>query len=114
MKAHTTDGQEIECETVEEGDFGVFLLDGDEQVGYVPYEDLSYVLERRSPVASSAIESVGYDEEDAILEVEFRHGGVYEYFDVPEEVYRDLLTADSRGRYYHDNVRGEYDYRRLR
>ena len=113
MKAFTTDGREIECDTVEEGAFGVFLLDGDDQVGYIPFDSLSYVLELRSPVASSAIESVGYDAEENVLEIEFRHGGVYEYFDVPEDVYQDLLTAGSRGRYFHENVRGNYEYRRL-
>lgn len=113
VKAFTTDDREIECETVEEGEFGVYLFDGDEQVGYVPYENLAYVLELRSPVASSAIEAVGYDSDDRTLEIEFRHGGVYEYFDVPEEVYRDLLTARSRGRYFHEHVRGKYEYRRL-
>lgn len=114
MKAFTNDGREVECNTVEEGAFGAFLLDDDEVVGYVPYDNLASVLELRSPVASSAIERVGYDEAEAILEIEFRHGGVYQYFDVPEEVYRDLLTAQSRGRYYHDRIRGEYDYRQLR
>lgn len=113
MKAFTADGREIECDAVEEGARGAFLLDGDEQVGYVPFENLSYVLELRSPVASSAIDRVGYDEDDETLEIEFQHGGVYEYFDVPEEVYRDLLTAGSRGRYFHENVRGNYEYRRL-
>ena len=114
VKAFTTDGREIECDAVDEGEYGAYLLDGDEQVGYVPYDGLAYVLELRSPVASSAIEAVGYDEDDGVLEIEFHHGGVYEYFDVPKEVYQDLLTAGSRGRYFHENVRGKYDYRRLR
>lgn len=75
MKAFTNDGREVECNTVEEGAFGAFLLDDDEVVGYVPYDNLASVLELRSPVASSAIERVGYDEAEAILEIEFRHGG---------------------------------------
>ena len=97
VKAFTTDGREIECDAVEEGEIGACLLDGDEQVGYVPYDSLAYVLELRSPVASSAIETVGYDEDDHVLEIEFRHGGVYEYFDVPETVYRDLVDRPLAG-----------------
>jgi hypothetical protein len=31
-----------------------------------------------------------------------------------EEVYRNLLTAGSRGRYFHEHVRGNYEYRWLR
>lgn len=113
MKAITDDDREIECDEVEEGDSGLYLFDDGEQVGYVPYTNLAYVLELRSPVASSAIDRVGYDEEDSSLEIEFQHGGVYEYFDVPEEVYRELLTAGSRGRYFQNEIRGAYDYRRL-
>lgn len=114
VKAFTTDGRDIECDAVEEGTFGVYLLDGDDQIGHIPYDNLSYVLEVRSPVASSAIETVDYNDEENVLEIEFRHGGVYRYFDVPEDIFRDLLTAGSRGRYFQDHVRGEYNYRRLR
>lgn len=113
MKAFTTDGRDIECDAVEEGTFGVYLLDGDDQIGHIPYDNLSYVLELRSPAVSRAIESIGYNDEESVLEIEFRHGGVYRYFDVPEDVSRDLLTVSSRGRYFQEHVRGEYDYRRL-
>jgi hypothetical protein len=32
------------------------------------------------PVSSSTVKSVGYDEASAILRVEFKSGGVYQYF----------------------------------
>ena len=38
----------------------------------------------RIPVASSNIASVGYDREAHILEIEFHHGAIYQYFDVPK------------------------------
>lgn len=113
MKAFTHDGHAVECDLVEEGEFGAYLYSDEEVVGYVPYDNLASVLELRSPVASSAIDSVGYDETEGVLEIEFAHGGVYQYFDVPERVYRELLTARSRGRFYHDNVRGQYEYRQI-
>jgi hypothetical protein len=43
---------------------------------------------------------VGYDREIAILEIEFTNGAVYEYDGVPEEIYADLLAAESKGAYF--------------
>jgi hypothetical protein len=61
---------------------------------------------RRSPVSSSAFRSVGYDERHGILEIEFTNGTVNRYFDVPAEVYRGLMAAESHGRYFHKHVCG--------
>jgi hypothetical protein len=114
MKAITTGGETIECIEVEEADHGLVLYDGERrQVGYVPYERLDRVASTRRPVSSTSIRSVGYDEGTETLEIEFQSGGVYEYYGVPERVHAELLTASSRGGYFHDNVRGEYDYARL-
>lgn len=114
MKAVTRDDRRIECDDVEEQAHGVVLYDGrGGRVGYVPYDNLRYVAELRTPVASSSIRSVGYEDEESALEIEFQSGGVYRYADVPDEVYRGLLSASSHGRYFHDEIRGEYEYRRL-
>ncbi|WP_457852036.1 KTSC domain-containing protein [Halalkalicoccus salilacus] len=75
MKAITTDGRELECETVEERDHGVALYDADrQQIGYVPYERFKYAIRLRTPVASTSIRSVGYDDEADRLEIEFHSG----------------------------------------
>lgn len=113
MKVVTNDDAEFECEEVAEGEHGVFLRGYGEQLGFVPYGNLRYVAETRTPVSSSSLRSVGYDEEDGALEIEFNHGGVYRYMDVPRDVYQELLSARSHGGYFHDHVRGEYAYRRL-
>jgi hypothetical protein len=52
--------------------------------------------------------SIGYDAENEILEVEFNHGGVYQYFDVPEDVYQELMDAPSHGVYFSANIRNDY------
>jgi len=64
---------------------------------------------RRRPIDSSAIASLGYDPGRETLEVEFRSGNVYRYFDVPEEVYEDFLRARSKGRYFGSFIRGRFD-----
>lgn len=66
---------------------------------------------RMTPVSSSNISSIGY--KDETLYVEFHHGGTYEYSNVPESVYRGLMTASSHGKYLAAHVKGIYPYRRL-
>jgi|SRR6056297_2438007 len=113
MKAITVGGERIECDHLEEGREGVVLSQGDRIVGYVPYDRLECVAETRSPVASSSIRSIGYDDGET-LEVEFQSGGVYRYADVPRQIYEEFLSARSHGSYFHENVRGQYDYHRIR
>ena len=62
---------------------------------------------KRQPVSSSNLRSVGYDPETKTLEVEFQNGSVYQYFNVPNNVYRELMAAPSHGRYFH-KVHSEY------
>ena len=114
MKAVTDDGERVECDEIEEGRHGLVCYYDERIVGYVPYEGLNYVTETRTPVASTSVRSVGYDREDEVLELAFQSGGVYRYFDVSQETYEELLHARSQGGYFHENVRGQYDYRRIR
>lgn len=114
MKAIVEGDEEIECAEVAEGERGLFLLDGDgRQVGYVPYGRLERVVRRRTPVSSSNLRSVDYDEGSRTLEIEFHSGGVYEYYDVPAEVFDELVQAGSRGGYFHEHVRGQYEFRQI-
>ena len=67
----------------------------------------------RLPVYSSAIQSIGYDPEQQLLEIEFQRGAVYRYYDVPPEIHQALITAESIGRYYEAEVRGSYRFERV-
>lgn len=62
----------------------------------------------RDPVDSSAIASLGYESESQMLEIEFRGGKVYRYFDVEQEVYEGLLVAASMGRFFSNYIRNVY------
>jgi len=66
----------------------------------------------RVAVSSSSIASVGYDPETLTLEIEFSSGLIYQYFDVPEQVYNDLRNAGSPGGYLASNIKGVYRYAR--
>ena len=68
---------------------------------------------KRKSVESSNLASVGYDAKNQILEIEFNHGGVYQYFDVPQDVYDELMDADSHGKYFAANIRNDYEYSKI-
>jgi hypothetical protein len=68
---------------------------------------------KRSPVASSNISSIGYDKNRQTLEIEFRGGAVFQYFDIPEEKYQDIISSASIGRYFYDNIKGKHSYIKL-
>jgi hypothetical protein len=62
----------------------------------------------RLPVESSVLASALYLPERCRLEVEFRSGLFYHYFDVPPQTYGELLKADSKGRYFNANIRNRF------
>ena len=64
---------------------------------------------QRNSVSSSNLASIGYDVPTKTLEVEFNHGGVYQYFDVPQDEYEALMSADSHGKYFVANIRNDYE-----
>lgn len=67
----------------------------------------------RRPVDSSTITAIGYDRNTAVLEVEFTSGEVYEYFLVPPSVYEGFHRAQSIGRFFGDQVRSRYRFRKV-
>ena len=65
-------------------------------------------------VSSSNLYSVGYNSDAAVLEIEFRNGGLYQYYHVPAHVYHGLMQADSHGRYFIRFIQNRFRYRRIR
>jgi hypothetical protein len=70
----------------------------------------SHIVSRipRQAVESTAIAKVGYSGRRHILEIEFINGAVYRYLDVPPTVCRDLMSAESKARFYDSNIRRHY------
>jgi hypothetical protein len=69
----------------------------------------------RVAVRSEALGEVGYDPQSLTLEVQFKDGRVYQYFDVPAQIYEELLNppGGSKGAYFAYNIKGVYRYERL-
>jgi len=68
---------------------------------------------KRIPIASSTIATVGYDKEAHILEIEFHHGAIYQYVNVPEKVYEDLLNSPAKGSFFMNEIKGTFEYQKL-
>jgi len=65
-------------------------------------------MNRITVIGSSSIKSVGYDAASKMLEIEFSQGTVYQYPDVPQEVYNDFAAAESAGSFFHANIKSQY------
>ncbi len=61
---------------------------------------------------STTMERFRYEKESQVLTVEFKNGGRYNYFDVPESVFEQMKSAPSKGRFLAQNVKGSYRYAR--
>src|SRR5881397_181754 len=59
-------------------------------------------------VESTAIAAIGYSKRRHILEIQFVNGAIYRYLDVLPAVYRDLMSAESKARFYDFNIKGHY------
>jgi hypothetical protein len=68
---------------------------------------------RRQPVSSSYIESVGYDPQGHVLEIQYHGNGVYQYEGVSQDIYAELMAAPSKGRYFAERIRDRYAWRRV-
>ncbi len=61
---------------------------------------------------SSNVARFGYDASTQVLGVEFKNGGVYQYFDVPPNVFDQMQAAASKGQFLAKNIKGTYRYAR--
>ncbi|MGH6957800.1 MAG: KTSC domain-containing protein [Caulobacteraceae bacterium] len=62
---------------------------------------------------SSAIRAIRYDAERQRLVVRFIDGDEYAYVGVPGEVHRSFAEAESKGRFFAQQIRGRYPYNKL-
>ena len=63
---------------------------------------------KREKVKSSNIASAGYDAGKKHLDIEFVKGGLYRYFDVPEDKFRNMMKAESAGKFFAAEIKNVY------
>ncbi len=59
-------------------------------------------------VRSSAINAVGYDQPTGRMRIVFEQGDSYDFCSVPIHIYEGLMSASSKGIYYNDHIRDQY------
>ena len=64
-------------------------------------------------VSSSNINSIGYDKNLEVLRIEFHEGNLYEYYNVPNSIYNGLMSATSKGSYFHENIKNKYGDKKI-
>ena len=62
---------------------------------------------------SATLVAVGYKPAEELLEVEFHSGLIYRYDGVPLDLYRQLLSAESKGRFFNLHIRNHFQAFRL-
>ncbi|MFA4860689.1 KTSC domain-containing protein [Methanoregula sp.] len=67
----------------------------------------------RQPVQSSNLKSVGYDEHQEILEIEFISSGIYQYSNVPREMYNNLMNAPSKGKFFAQYIKDRFPTKKV-
>lgn len=59
----------------------------------------------RTKVESSNIAAIGHDSETSTLEIEFNTGAIYQYKPVSFKLYRELMDAESKGKFFHKRIK---------
>jgi hypothetical protein len=62
---------------------------------------------------SDLVHSIQYSHENQTLYVYFRVGRLYEYRDVPSELYQEFVRAGSRENFFDKNIRRSFTCKRL-
>ena len=98
LKAKTARRSETFTDTVQE------QMDSDQQLepepGHAEVKQESLILAvEEVPVVSTNIQTVLYHTEFRLLQLRFYGGSVYWYFEVPHEVYKALMEAESKGQF---------------
>ena len=68
----------------------------------------------RKNVSSSSIRSIGFDERNRVLEVEFNDGRINQYSGVSAEIHRRLMSAPSIVSYFSENVEESFTAKRIK
>lgn len=77
----------------------------------LPKEEIEQM--EREPVSSSTIISVGYEAASETLEIEFKSGGTYQYYNVPQSIHQQFMESDSKGKFHHANIKNSFPNSRV-
>jgi len=59
---------------------------------------------------STVVAEISYDKPSHTLRVIYASGMIYEYKNVPEQIYADMKTAFSKGIFLNKHIKGKYEF----
>lgn len=67
-----------------------------------------------SGMPSSVVAHISYNADDATLRIRFVSGMVYDYKNVPPEIYEAMKHSDSKGTYLNKYIKGNFDFKKVK
>lgn len=64
-------------------------------------------------IESSNIKKTEYDTESKKLLTTFNNGQIYEYEEVPHQVYTKFRMAESQGKFFNSEISKKYKYKKI-
>jgi hypothetical protein len=68
----------------------------------------------QTPVSSSNVDSVGYDDQAEELHVTFLNGRIYVYHGVSSKTYDSFMASRSKGEFLHRYIKGRHMHTRVK
>jgi len=63
---------------------------------------------------STVISTINYDADTSTLRITFVSGLIYDYKNVPEEIYYALKTSGAKGIYLNQHIKGKYPFEKIK
>lgn len=73
--------------------------------------DLSVGVSMAPLQGSTNVKAVGYDPKTGTLFIDYHRGRTYAYAGIPPELHSNIIAAESPGRFLHENVIGQPQFR---
>jgi len=64
-------------------------------------------------IKSTNIKSATYNTETSLLTIVFNNGSIYEYADVPWELFTKFRMSDSQGAFLNANIKTKYTFKKV-
>lgn len=64
-------------------------------------------------IKSTNIKSATYNTETGLLKIVFNNGSIYEYSDVPWELFTKFRMSDSQGSFLNANIKPKYTFKKI-
>ena len=65
-------------------------------------------------IKSTNLKSAIYETGTKVLTVTFNNGSIYEYYEVPWEIFTKFRMTDSQGKFFNANITKNYKYKKIK